>query len=176
MSDQTRTKIVGLIVIVLLTTVGTVGAAAYNNRQNQEVALSANQPNVVGITSSSQPATTATSTSSSAGSTPTAPSGTSTYKDGSYTANGSFYTPDGTEQIGVTLTLKSDKITAVSIDASSIYSGTSSAYTSRFSDGISSAVVGKNIADAQVYRISGASLTPVGFDNALTSIENAAKA
>ncbi|MDB5167098.1 MAG: Hep Hag family protein [Candidatus Saccharibacteria bacterium] len=170
MSDQTRTKIIGLIVIVLLTTVGTVGAAAYNARSTQQIAASASQPNVVGSSPSSQTATTS-STPSTASS-----SSSATYKDGTYTANGSFYTPDGTEQIGVTLTLASNKITAVSIDSSSIYSGTSAEYTDRFSSGISSVVVGKNIADVQVYRISGASLTPMGFNNALSAIENEAKA
>ncbi|TAL14092.1 calcium-binding protein [Patescibacteria group bacterium] len=170
MSDQTKTKIIGLIVIVLVTTVGTAGAVAYNARSNQQIAASASQPNVVSTTSSSQTTTSATSP------TPTTSSTANTYKDGTYTANGSFYTPDGTEQIGVKLTLASDKITAVSIDSSSIYSGTSVEYTNRFSDGISSAVVGKNIADVQVYRISGASLTPMGFNNALTTIENEAKA
>jgi len=75
----------------------------------------------------------------------------------------------------VSLTLSNDKITSVSIDSSNIYSGTSLEYTQRFSRGIKSAVVGKNIGSVQVGRISGASLTPMGFNNALDTIKTVAK-
>jgi hypothetical protein len=76
----------------------------------------------------------------------------------------------------VTVTLASNKITTVSIDSSSITSGTSYEYTSLFADGINQAVDGQNINDVQVGRISGASLTPIGFNNALQTIKNDAQA
>lgn len=167
MSDQTRTKVIGLVVIVLLTTVGTVGAVAYNNRP-----LSS-QPTIASSTPSTTSGTGTSSTGTSTSSGTTSPS--TTYKDGTYTANGSFYTPDGTEQIGVTVALASNKITNVSIDSSMIYSGTSVEYTSLFADGINQAVDGQNISNVQVGRISGASLTPIGFNNALETIKNDAQ-
>jgi uncharacterized protein with FMN-binding domain len=166
MSDQSRTKIIGLIVIVLLTTVGTVSAVAYNNRPPSAHVVVAN--NTATASASAAPTTGTTS--------PGAPSSSSTtYKDGTYTANGTFYTPNGAEHIGVTLTLVSNNITTVSIDSSSITSGTSYEYTSLFTDGINQAVDGRNVNDVQVGRISGASLTPIGFNNAL-QIKNDARA
>jgi uncharacterized protein with FMN-binding domain len=159
----------GLIVIVLRTSVGTVGAVAYNNRPLSQSTVSATALPVGSATTSSS----GTQTSSTSSSTTTA---TTNYKDGTYTATGSFYTPNGSEQIGVTVTLASNKITTVSIDSSSITSGTSYEYTSLFADGINQAVDGQNINDVQVGRISGASLTPIGFNNALQTIKNDAQA
>lgn len=148
MSQQRRAKIVGLIVVVLLSTVATTGIVLVKDNRNSSVMSS-------------------TTTQSLAT--------TSTYKDGSYTAQGSFDTPDGTERIGVTIKLSGNNISSVSIDDSSIYSGSSFAYTERFINGIKSVVVGKNIDTVNVGRISGASLTPIGFNTALDTIKNQAK-
>ena len=167
MTQQSKTKIIGLIVIVLLTTAGTAGAVAYNN---------ATTPTQASTSTDTATSTTTTTTTPSTSSSQSSAASTSTYKDGTYTANGSFTTPDGTERIGVTITLVSSKITKVSIDDSSIFSRESVQYTERFINGINSVVVGKNISDVKVSRVSGASLTPVGFNNALTTIKNDAKA
>ncbi len=168
MTQQSKTKIIGLIVIVLLTTAGTAGAVAYNNATTPTQASTSTDTATSTTTTTTTPSTSSSSQSSTAS--------TSTYKDGTYTANGSFTTPDGTERIGVTITLVSSKITKVSIDDSSIFSRESVQYTERFINGINSVVVGKNISDVKVSRVSGASLTPVGFNNALTTIKNDAKA
>lgn len=171
MSDQNRTKIIGLVVIVLLSAVGTTGAVAYNNRpiaQPSSFYIEGGSSRVSNAPTGIQPTNT---TSSSASSSP-AP----TYKDGTYSANGTFYTPDGTEQIGVAITIANNNITNVSIDSSSIYSRTSAEYTSVFSDGINQVVDGRNVNDVRVSRISGASLTPMGFNNALEMIKHDAQA
>lgn len=160
MSQQNKAKIVGLIVIVLLSTAATTGVVLVKNGRNSD-ALSST--------------TTQTSATASTYGNTTTSSTTSTYKDGTYTAQGSFDTPDGTEQIGVTIKLSGNNITSVSIDDSSIYSGTSFAYTERFINGINSVVVGKNIDTVNVGRISGASLTPIGFNAALDTIKGQAK-
>jgi hypothetical protein len=68
MSDQSRTKIIGLIVIVLLTSVGTVGAVAYNNRPLSQSTVSATALPVGSATTSSS----GTQTSSTSSSTTTA--------------------------------------------------------------------------------------------------------
>ncbi len=162
MSQQNKAKIVGLIVIVLLSTAATTGVVLVKNGRNSD-ALSS---------TTTQPSATA----STYGTAQTTNTTTSTYKDGAYTAQGSFYTPDGTEQIGVTIKLSGNNITSVSIDDSSIYSGTSFAYTERFINGLNSVVVGKNIDNVNVGRISGASLTPIGFNAALDTIKSQAKA
>lgn len=161
MSQQSRAKIVGLIVVVLLSTAATTGVVLVKNGHNSNVSLSTT--------------TLSSATASTYGAAQATSSTPSTYKDGTYTAQGSFDTPDGTEQIGVTIKLSGNNITSVSIDDSSIYSGTSFAYTERFINGINSVVVGKNIDTVNVGRISGASLTPIGFNAALGTIKGQAK-
>ena len=161
MSQQNKTKIIGLIVIVLLSTAATTGVVLVKNGRNSD-ALSS---------TSTQSSTTA----STYGATQATSSTPSSYKDGTYTAQGSFDTPNGTEQIGVTIKLSGNNITSVSVDDSSIYSGTSFAYTERFINGLNSVVVGKNIDTVSVGRISGASLTPIGFNAALDTIKSQAK-
>jgi uncharacterized protein with FMN-binding domain len=174
MTDQNRTKIIGLMVIVLLTVIGTAGAVAYNNRPLASQQSMASNTSLGTSSTSLNAGTQSAGTTPTSNTTPTSPS--STYKDGTYTSNGSFYTPNGSEQIGVTITLASNKITNVSIDSSSISSNTSYEYTSLFKDGINQAVDGQNIKDVQVGRISGASLTPIGFNSALEIIKNEAQA
>lgn len=171
MSQQNKTRIVGLIVIVLLTTASTAGAVAYNN-------ASLVSQSTTGPTISIPPATTPTPTTPNPSPAPTRQPSTSgtTYKNGTYSAKGTFNTPDGSVQIGVTITLASDKITTVSIDDSNISSRESQQYTTRFVNGINQLVVGKSINSVDVSRVSGASLTPIGFNKALEVIKNDAKA
>lgn len=167
MSQQNKTKIIGLIVVVLLSTAATAGVVLVKNGHTDDSSLS----NVSSNTAASSSITASTNN----GTTPAATSA-ATYKDGTYSAQGSFDTPDGTEQIGVTVKLSGNNIASVSIDDSSIYSGTSFAYTERFINGLNSVVVGKNIDTVNIGRISGASLTPIGFNAALDTIKNEAKA
>jgi uncharacterized protein with FMN-binding domain len=161
LSQQNKTKIIGLIVVVLISTTATAGVVYLKNTNIPKVASLLQTP--AGGSNSASTNTTTTSSST-------------TYKDGTYTATGQFYTPEGSEQIGVTIALANNKVTSVSIDSSSIQSRTSYEYTALFADNISNIVVGKNINDASVSYVSGASLTPIGFDNALETIKNNAKA
>jgi len=115
------------------------------------------------------------STGSDAGSSSTG-SGTGTsgpYKDGSYTADGSYQAPSGTETITVTLTLADDKVTEVEIgkhatDPNAVQ------YQTMFADGIASQVVGKDISTLSVSRVAGSSLTSNGFRAAVAAIEKQA--
>lgn len=172
MSNQNKTKIIGLIVIVLLTSASTAGAVAYESGVIRLPSF-----DTAGSATSTTSSTASGSSTTNSTQTDTTPSttgstGTTTYKDGTYTANGSYYTPDGPEEIGVTITISSDKISSVSIDDTLVDNNESYAYAQRFKQGIDQAVVGQNISDVQVYRISGSSLTPIGFNNALEAIKN----
>jgi uncharacterized protein with FMN-binding domain len=166
MSQQNKSRIIDLIIIVLISTVATTGTVLVKGAQDSKIV---SQPNIINNSS-----TTTTPTTTNSG--PASTSSALTYKDGTYTANGSFYTPDGAEQIGVTVTLTSGNISSVKIDDSTINNGTSLAYTERFINGINLVVVGQNIDSVNVGRISGASLTPMGFNNAIDTIKNNAKA
>jgi uncharacterized protein with FMN-binding domain len=95
------------------------------------------------------------------------------YKDGTYTADGSYQAPSGTETITVTLTLAKDKVTKVDIgkhatDPNAVQ------YQTMFANGISSIVVGKDVDSLGVSRVAGSSLTSGGFRAALDDIKKQA--
>jgi len=116
-----------------------------------------------------------TSPSPSTSTTTTDSSSTTTYKDGTYTATGSYQTPGGTESIGVTVTLSGDMITDASVTQNAS-GGEAEEYQSAFAGGFKSLVVGKKIEDVSLTRVAGSSLTPNGFNNAIAAIESQAKA
>ncbi|MDH3047688.1 FMN-binding protein [Gordonia alkanivorans] len=95
------------------------------------------------------------------------------YKDGEYTAEGGYISPGGPQKVGVTVTLSNDVITAVSVDTSQT-KGPSVEYQGKFAGGISDVVVGKNINDIDVDKVSGSSLTSGGFNEAIEKIKQEA--
>ena len=95
------------------------------------------------------------------------------YKDGTYTASGSYQTPETVEQIEVTITLADDVVTAVEVTGDPQASETER-YQSEFIGGIQDEVVGKNIDDLSVDRVAGSSLTSGGFNQALDVIKGEA--
>ncbi|MDB5188928.1 MAG: hypothetical protein JWM92_526 [Candidatus Nomurabacteria bacterium] len=106
--------------------------------------------------------------------TPTAVA-TNVYNDGTYSATGSYNSPGGQDQIAVTVTLSSDVVTAVSV-VPKPGDRTSARYQTMFVSGYKQYVVGKDIASVHVGRVSGSSLTSIGFNAAIAKIESAAKA
>ena len=114
--------------------------------------------------------TTETTTSTSSTGTTGEVADTSTsYTNGEYTATGKYSTPGGSEDITVTLTLADDIITDVSADGSAT-SGNSSVYQSQFLDGYKELVIGKDIDEVSLSRVSGSSLTSNGFNEAVEAI------
>ena len=100
---------------------------------------------------------------------------TTVYKNGTYTADGSYMTPEGNVSINVTVTLANDIITDANVTSVS-GDRTSVRYQNKFISGYKQYVVGQNIANVNLSRVSGSSLTPVGFNNALAQIKSKAKA
>ncbi len=103
-------------------------------------------------------------------------SGTSSaYKDGTYSATGNYSSPDGAQQIGITLTVSDDTVTSTS--AQNKASGRdSSQYQDIFISNYKDSVVGKKINDIELDQVSGSSLTPIGFNDAVSKIQDQAKA
>lgn len=97
------------------------------------------------------------------------------YKDGVYTALGDYNSPGGAEQIKITLTLKNDIIT----DAVAVPQATrpnSVVFQRQFAAGFKALIVGKNIDTVSLHKVSGSSLTPNGFNDAVAKIKVQAKA
>jgi uncharacterized protein with FMN-binding domain len=132
---------------VLLVVVAIVAATTLNARQK----------------SSAQTITTA----------PTEAASTNGYKDGSYSAAGGYETPGGSESMKVRVTLQGGVVTAVSASAKTD-NQESVDYADSFLSSYKSSVVGKNINSLSLSRVAGASLTTMGFNNALKQIKQAA--
>lgn len=92
------------------------------------------------------------------------------YADGTYTAEGSYVTPESVEEISVTVTLEGDVITAVEVTGNPT-KRESEQYQGQFIGGIEDAVVGKNIDEISVSRVAGSSLTSGGFNDAIETIK-----
>ncbi|SDY60270.1 hypothetical protein [Herbiconiux ginsengi] len=123
------------------------------------------------------PSTSATSTpsaTSSAGGSATAEagasSGSSTYTDGTYDAKGNYISPNGKEEVDVSVTLAGDVITAVTVTPEAT-NPTAIQYQTQFADGIAAVVVGKDIDEIDVSRVAGSSLTSGGFNEAIEAIK-----
>lgn len=103
------------------------------------------------------------------------PKKASVYKDGTYTATGTYMSPGGEDKIAITLTIKNDIVT----DTSAVEMAgdpRSKQYEGMFISGYKQYVVGKNIASLSLTKVSGSSLTPKGFNDALAKIKAQAKA
>ncbi len=100
---------------------------------------------------------------------------TRNFKDGTYTAQGEYKAPSGTEIITVGVTLKDDIITDATVMGTPV-NPNSKRYQGQFISGYKEFVVGKLINEVNLSTVSGSSLTPVGFNAALDKIKIASKA
>lgn len=96
------------------------------------------------------------------------------YKDGVYTAVGDYTSPGGAEEIGVTLTLTNGVITDSSVEVKATRP-TSKMKQEDFAAHYKEFVAGKNIDEVELTKVSGSSLSPKGFNDALEKIKTQAQ-
>lgn len=155
--DQSSSRaVVAIVVVVLLATIAAgVYYAAQENRKDS-------------------PSTkTATPASSSGSESEQKVTTSGNYKNGTYTATGSYISPGGQEEIEVSVTLKGGVVDSTSVAAKAA-SGTSRQYQGEFIDGYKDMVVGKSIDEVELSRVAGSSLTSSGFNDALEEIRQKA--
>lgn len=153
-------KIVAGVVVLFVIALLALGAKALTAKDDVPQAAS-----------SQQPASTSDTTGTSNSSTATA----STYKDGTYTATGSYDSPGGNQSVSVSVTLKSGVVTGSSVQEGA-NDPTAREYQQDFISGYKAFVTGKNIDSIRLSRVSGSSLTSSGFNSALQKIKDQAKA
>lgn len=100
---------------------------------------------------------------------------TGDYADGTYTAEGSYQTPETIEKISVTLTLTDGKVTGVEVTGDPQAPETER-YQGEFIAGIADVVEGIAIDELSVSKVAGSSLTSGGFNQALADIKEQAAA
>ena len=97
------------------------------------------------------------------------PAPTTAFKDGTYSADGDYFAPSGSEKIGITLTVKNDIILSASA-AVRATQPTSKKYQEVFAAGFGAKIVGKKMSEISLDTVSGSSLTPQGFNDAVSKI------
>ena len=157
------------IVISLVVVLGILAITIFANNKETPVAAT----DQTSSDTSNTPATTPSTDTTPPIDTPKKP--VSVYKDGHYSATGTYMSPGGADQIAVTLTLKNDIITNITVTPEP-GDGTSARYENIFVSGYKSLVVGKNIANVNLSKVSGSSLTSRGFNDAIAQIKTQAKA
>ena len=95
-------------------------------------------------------------------------------KDGTYTAEGDYITHVGQKHIKVTITLKKDIITSADV-VNEADDRMSQHFQDSFIGGYKPEVIGKDITQVHLSKVAESSLTPNGFNDALTKIEKQAQ-
>jgi uncharacterized protein with FMN-binding domain len=145
-------------VVALIVAVASYGFYKYTKKE--EVAI---EPVVV-------PPTAPTTTEPS-----TQPTVSFVYKNGEYTAVGNYNSPGGAETVSVKVTLKDDMVTAVSLTPNATRP-VSLKMQQAVAGSLNSLVVGKKLNEVSLDKVSGSSLTPKGFNDAIAKIKVSAKA
>lgn len=93
-----------------------------------------------------------------------------TYANGEYSVEGSYVSPGGQETLPVTLTLENDIIVDAEVTVNA-----SNPMTERFQgifvENYKSLVIGKKLDEVELDNVSGSSLTPQGFNDAVAKIK-----
>lgn len=92
------------------------------------------------------------------------------YRDGIYEVIGNYVSPGGDETIKVKVTLKDNVIADADVTPEATRP-MSVKFQEKFVEGYKKKVVGKNINKVRLNKVSGSSLTPKGFNNAIEKIK-----
>ena len=99
---------------------------------------------------------------------------TNNYKDGTYTATGTYSYHSGEESVEVTVTIESGVVTDAKVVGKAV-APTSKSMQADFIANFEPMVVGKNIDEVKLGKVSGSSLTGIGFNAALEDIKSQAQ-
>jgi uncharacterized protein with FMN-binding domain len=92
------------------------------------------------------------------------------YTDGTYSADGHYVSPNGTETLGVQVTLTGDLVTDLQLTSHPSNPNTRK-FQGEFISGAPALVVGKDIDALNVSKVAGSSLSSGGFKDALAQIK-----
>ena len=99
-----------------------------------------------------------------------APATAGSYQDGTYSADGNYVSPNGTETVGVQLTLAGGSVSDVVITPHPSNPNTRK-FQGEFANGIKAQIVGKQLDEIKVSKVAGSSLTSGGFNQAVEKIK-----
>lgn len=165
-------KILYSVIALAVVSSGIAGAAIISNNLNNQKNIQNNDSkapkNLDNDTNGATATPIATSTNSG-----NSPQTGLKFRDGTYTVTANYNTPENIESITVTLALKNGVIESSSF-TSGAAKGKSLRYSRLFADNYKPFVVGKSIDTLRLDTIAGASLTTIGFNNALVKVREQA--
>jgi hypothetical protein len=156
MNDQDNKKSVNSMIPVVVIVVILVAAIGWYLTQNPGGNNTATTPNTSGGNFTVVPLKTTENSS--------------TYKDGEYMVTGNYVSPGGPREIDVILTLTGGVISAASVEVKA-EDATSIRFQEEFVANYKPMVIGKSISDLSLTKVSGSSLTPKGFNDAIEKIK-----
>ncbi len=156
-----------IIAVVTLVVLGTVGAIAYQNYATPKFNVVTQESMTNSNTTSDTPTPAATADAS-------ATMMDHQYKDGTYTKTGNYVSPGGPEQIEVTVVIADDVIKEATVVSKATLDG-SKMFQGKFIEGFKEQVIGKSVDSIKLDKVSGSSLTPKGFNDALEQVKAEAK-
>ena len=98
---------------------------------------------------------------------------TGVYKDGTYSVAGNYVSPGGPRTLNVKITLANGVISAAEVKATAT-DATSKRFQGEFVDNFKPMVIGKNIDEVTLTKVAGSSLSPKGFNDALSKVKTKA--
>lgn len=154
MDQKKLTPVIAVIAIVVIIAVGVFAYKSMQNSvpQNPTASQETGNPN---------------GTSQEAGK-------MSAYNAGTYNAEGNYTSPGGEESVDVTLTIDGSGTVTEANVVSNAVNPTSKMMQANFISGYKAEVVGKSIDEISLDKVSGSSLTPKGFNEALEEIKTQA--
>ena len=167
--EETKRKnpIVIWSVVALVIAVASYGVFKYIKRDTSATTTLVESPAVVPENKQIEVTTPITPT------TPT-PTTSSIYKNGTYSSIGDYFSPGGDEQIGLQVTVEDDVIIDVKVESKATRPNAIK-FQGIFISNFKPFVIGKKINDVHLSKVSGSSLTPGGFNDALAKIKAEAK-
>lgn len=156
-TDKSKKLVAFLAVMIVV--VAIVGTIALSKKQQDKVST---------VTSADSSSNNVDTTA------PAVTTGAASYRDGTYTAEGSYNTPGGDESITITVTLQNGLVTSTSATSTPMDSDAQE-YQDAFKSAYKGQVVGKKVDNLRLSRVAGSSLTSIGFNNALDQIKNQAQ-
>ncbi len=160
-SRNNNNLIIGLVVLALIGVVTYVAITPKNNKNQDSAEMISPSPIIALQEVQNTPQNAVQKTAGE-------------YKNGSFESTGEYTVPGATEQLGVVVTLADGVISEVEVKQLAklpISKKIQADFAAHFKD----QVIGKNINDVALVKISGSSLTPKGFNDAIEKIKSQAK-
>lgn len=162
------------VIIAVLIPVAVVGVFVIKQDSDDVVVTDSTAPAIATPAATTPAASTGTDNGATAGTATTVPATATSYMNGTYSAVGQYGTPEGQQSITVTLTVDNDVVTSTTVVAAATGEA-SKMWQAKFIKGVQAEVVGKKLASLHLTNVSGSSLTPIGFNSAVSDIQNQAK-